>query len=395
MTTLLSTDLSTQLKAIAKDLSFLAKPRYPLRQLKELFPEHRFFIDQLEDTGLPFTVDVEKKKKSIEHFYLSLEKAEVSAGERNLFLKRAQDYSAIVAMLENFGSFSFYKECVGLYGSSEGKNNAEFVSFLEKLPKIFGPDRSTESLGEEEARAYLRERLLETFPPSEFEVKASTSLLSDSSAGRRILKLNPHKTHSTGQLDIFLVHEGWVHLGTSINGSYQRENPWLSSWAPRTTHLQEGLAILTEIITDNMTLERWLKVRLRHEAVRLAEKGFDISSVYEFLLDHKMEKGDAFKLSLRVFRGVPLEGGMAFTKELLYLHGLADLLRHLRKYHVVLQSLWYGKMSFEEHHFLHQNQSTLRPTLTYFPERLLGDEVNSKLGLLKSLAEEILRDESL
>jgi hypothetical protein len=182
------------------------------------------------------------------------------------------------------------------------------------------------------------------------------------------------------------VHEGWVHLGTSINGSYQKDNPWLSSWAPRTTYLQEGQAILTEIITANMTFERWLKIRLRHEAVKLAEKGSSIIEVYHFLLDHKFEKIDALKLSLRVFRGVPLDGGMAFTKELLYLQGLRHLLCHLNVLNANLSSLWFGKMSFEEHRYLYENQDTLNLALTYFPHGLKNPSVLARLESLKELA---------
>jgi uncharacterized protein (TIGR02421 family) len=389
-----SIDFSAQLKDIAKDLSFLASPRYPLHDLKLLFPEHLSFINQLEDTSLPFSIDIGRKKKAIDEFLELLQKSDLFTGFRDLFQNRALDYMTIASMIENFGSSTFYQGCVGLYGSSRGKNDEIFFRFLSELPKTFEPDRSTKSLDEEEARSYLRDKLLETFPQSEFDVKASSSLLSDSSAGRRVLKLNPHKMHSTAQLDIFLVHEGWVHLGTSINGSHQKDNPWLSSWAPRTTRLQEGLAILTEMITNNMTLERWLKVRLRHQAVIMAEQGADISLVYEFLLDHQLEKADAFKLSLRVFRGVPLEGGMAFTKELLYLDGLVDLLLHLKKLNLELSSLWYGKMSFEEHRFLNEHKNTLKPTVTYFPRRLSDKDVTLKLDFLKNLVGIFFKDDS-
>ncbi len=392
MTYQTTTDLSTQLKDIAKDLSFLARPRYPLHELKMLFPEHRLFIDQMEDTDLPFSIDIESKKKSIDHFLGSVIRAEISQDLKDLFIQRAQDYSGVMRMMENFGTSSFYQECVGLYGTSIGKNHEALHCFLGELSKTFDEDRSKFSLGEKEARAYLREKLLETFPQKEFEIKASSSLLSDSSAGRKILKLNPHKAHSIAQLDIFLVHEGWVHLGTSINGSYQKENLWLSSWAPRTTHLQEGLAILTELITRSMTSERWFKVRLRHEAVAMAEKGSGISSVYEFLLDQNIEKTDALKLSLRVFRGVPLEGGMAFTKELLYLDGLVDLLQYLRLLNVEFPSLWFGKMSFDEHRFLNCNKNVFKPILTYFPKRLLEHQVSERLNSLKDLANRFFND---
>ena len=387
MTNLLIADLSTKLKTIAKDLSFLARPHFPRHELKQLFPEHQSFIDQLEDSTHPYSIDIDEKKKSIDRFIDGLRSVEISSGLKEIFLQRALDYGAILRMLETFGTSHFYKESVGLYGSSLAENSDEaFLKFMSELPKNFTPDKSETSLEEGEARAYLRDRLLETFPEREFEVKASNSLLSDSSAGRRALKLNPNKKHSTAQLEIFLVHEGWVHLGTSINGSYQKDNPWLSSWAPRTTYLQEGQAILTEIITANMTFERWLKIRLRHEAVKLAEKGSSIIEVYHFLLDHKFEKIDALKLSLRVFRGVPLDGGMAFTKELLYLQGLRHLLCHLNVLNANLSSLWFGKMSFEEHRYLYENQDNLNLALTYFPHGLKNPSVLARLESLKELA---------
>jgi uncharacterized protein (TIGR02421 family) len=228
--------------------------------------------------------------------------------------------------------------------------------------------------------------MLETFHESDFEVKPSTSLLSDSSAGRRTLKLNPYKTYTTGHLDIFLVHEGWVHLGTAINGAQQEENPWLSTWAPRTTFLQEGLAIIVELITANMTLERWNKVVLRHLATSMAERGSSISDVYAYLRHHEMEDLDAFKLALRVFRGVPLEGGMAFTKELLYLHGMIELLYHLHFFKTDLKSLWVGKISFEEHIMLMDHWDTLAPRVKYFPKELESPEVLERLQKLKELS---------
>jgi uncharacterized protein (TIGR02421 family) len=238
----------------------------------------------------------------------------------------------------------------------------------------------------EEALTYLKNRMLETFDGKDFEVKPSSSLLSDSSAGRRTLKLNPHKTYSSGQLDIFLVHEGWVHLGTSLNGAVQDENPWLSTWAPRTTFLQEGLAIITELITGHMTLERWNRVVLRHLATSMAERGSSITDVYEYLRHHEMEELDAFKLSLRVFRGVPLEGGMAFTKELLYLHGMIELLYHLHFFKTDLRSLWVGKISFEEHIMLLDHWVFMNPKIKHFPKALEHPLVQSRLQKLKELS---------
>ncbi|HXH74974.1 MAG TPA: tyrosine/phenylalanine carboxypeptidase domain-containing protein [Bacteriovoracaceae bacterium] len=380
-------DFSYRLKDIAKDLSFLGHPRYPLRQLYELFPQHKDFIDVLEDVSVPFPVKVEEKRRAIDSFLNDLSKSDVPPHFKKIFTQRIQDYHHLLSMIDTFGTVFFYDHCTQLYGSSHkmGKNNG-FLYFLEKIPEFCVPDTGERNLQGEEAMEYLRVRMLETFSPLDFEVKASTSLLSDSSAGRRTLKLNPTKTYSKGHLDIFLVHEGWVHLGTSINGAKQEENPWLSTWAPRTTFLQEGLAIVVELITGCMTHERWNKVVLRHLATSMAERGSPITDVYSYLRHHGLEDLDAFKVALRVFRGCPLEGGMGFTKELLYLHGMIELLYHLHFFKTDLRSLWVGKISFEEHIMLLDHWNTINPYVTYFPHELESPEALDRLQKLKELS---------
>ncbi len=380
-------DFSYRLKDIAKDLSFLGHPRYPLKDLYLLFPQHKFFIDGLEDVSVPFPVNVAEKYKAMDAFSKDLAHADIPFQLKKIFTQRIQDYRHLLIMMENFDNHTFYDHCKTLYGTSQkyAKNNA-FLYFLDKIPEYCLPDKSETSLQGENALNYLRHKLEETFDPSEFEVKPSSSLLSDSSAGRRTLKLNPHKTYTTGHLDIFAVHEGWVHLGTSLNGAAQEDNPWLSTWAPRTTFLQEGLAIIVEIITGCMTLERWNKVMQRHIATSMAEKGSSITDVYAYLKYNGMEELDAFKLSLRVFRGVPFEGGMAFTKELLYLHGMIELLYHLHFYKTDLKSLWVGKISFEEHIMLMDHWTFLDPKIKYFPKGLEHPLVLARLQKLKELS---------
>jgi uncharacterized protein (TIGR02421 family) len=293
-------------------------------------------------------------------------------------------------MMENFGKKAFYDGCLKLYGTSDEISlSPNFSNFLEQIQKDLLPEKGSKKITAEEGLKYLKKKLTEVFHPDDFEVKYSQSLLSDSSAGRRTLKLNPHKVYSEGQLNIFLVHEGWVHLGTSINGAYQEKNPWLGVWAPKTTSMQEGLALCAELITGHMNAERWNKVVLRHLASAMAERGSSILDVYQFLLYHELNDLDALKLSLRIFRGVPLEGGMAFTKELLYLHGLVTLLLHLSFYQTDLKSLWLGKMSFDEHIMLLDHWAVLDPQVKYFPSELGQPEVLQRLEGLKILAQKI------
>lgn len=386
-------DYSLRLKDIAKDLSFLGHPRFPLKTLHQLFPQHHSFINQLEDVSVPFPVDVEVKKRAINQFLEDLSRSDLSHVIKRIFTQRIEDYQTLLAMMENFDTVFFYESSVKLYGSSHKmrKNNA-FLYFLEQMPSFTVPDMGVKGFEASAGMDFLKGKLSEVFDPGDFEVKPSTSLLSDSSSGRRTLKLNPIKNYSQKQLEVFLVHEGWVHLGTSLNGAAQTDHLWLGTWAPRTTFLQEGLALLTEIITGCLTPERWNKVVLRHLATTMAEKGSPITDVYAYLRHHEIEELDAFKLALRVFRGVPLEGGMAFTKELLYLHGMIELLYHLHFFKADLKSLWAGKMSFEEHLLVLDNKLELKPRIKYFPKGLETQEVDERLKKLKELSFSLFRE---
>lgn len=378
---------SLRLKDIAKDLSFLGHPRFPVKTLHHLFPQHQSFISELEDVSVPFPVDVYKKRKSMDTFMEDLSRSDLSHLIKRIFTQRIQDYHTLLTMMENFDTVFFYENSVKLYGSSHkmAKNNA-FLYFLEQMPSFTQPDLGVKGFTASAGMDFLRGKLCDVFHPDDFEVKASSSLLSDSSSGRRSIKLNPHKHYSHKQLEVFLVHEGWVHLGTSLNGSAQPDHLWLGTWAPRTTFLQEGLALLTEIITGCLTPERWNRVVLRHLATSMAEKGSPIKDVYEYLRHHEMEDIDAFKLALRVFRGCPLEGGCAFTKELLYLHGMIELLYHLHFFKADLRSLWAGKMSFEEHLILLESKLELKPEIKYFPQGLETSEASERLKKLKELS---------
>jgi len=385
-------ELSHQLKTIARDLTFLGHPRYPIKALNLIFPQHKNFISTLLDVSVPFLIDSSEKKREMDNFLEKLASADIPNQIKKLFTQRIMDYQSLIIMMENFGKRPFYEECLKLYGTADEITlDPNFSNFLNEIQKECPPDEGEKIINAEEGIKYLKEKLLEVFNPGDFEVKPSSSLLSDSSAGRRTLKLNPHKVYSQGQLNTFLVHEGWVHLGTSLNGASQEENPWLGTWGPRTTSLQEGLAICTELITGNMTIERWNKVVIRHLGTTMAERGSSVSDIYQYLLHNGLEGLDALKLSLRIFRGVPLEGGMAFTKELLYLHGLIKLLNHILFFKADLRSLWVGKISFDEHIILMDHWNLMNPQVKYFPSELEEPLVVRRLEKLKNLSINIFK----
>src|SRR3546814_3952010 len=64
------------------------------------------------------------------------------------------------------------------------------------------------------------------------------------------------------------------------------------------------------------------RVSLRIEAVAMALDGADFVQVFRYFLDAGQDEVESFSSAQRVFRGVPVTGGHAFTKDVVYLRGL-------------------------------------------------------------------------
>ncbi|MDN5781570.1 MAG: flavohemoglobin expression-modulating QEGLA motif protein, partial [Luteimonas sp.] len=109
---------------------------------------------------------------------------------------------------------------------------------------------------------------------------------------------------------------------TALNGREQTVLGSLSLSSPRTTATQEGLAVFAEQITGNIDIERMKRVSLRIEAIAMALDGAGFTEVFRYFLGAGQSAQESFASAQRVFRGVPLSGGHAFTKDAVYLRGL-------------------------------------------------------------------------
>lgn len=131
-------------------------------------------------------------------------------------------------------------------------------------------------------------------------------------------------------MDIFEVHEGWVHVGTTINGRLQNVAKWLSIGPPRCTSTQEGLAVLMEIFTFRTSVMRAQIINDRIIAVAKAEDGADLVQVFEYFRTEGYSEEDCIKNSFRVFRGGDFTGGCPFTKDISYCKGFVENYNFMR-----------------------------------------------------------------
>jgi uncharacterized protein (TIGR02421 family) len=140
------------------------------------------------------------------------------------------------------------------------------------------------------------------------------------------------------EAEALINHELGVHMATILNAASQRLKVFTLG-LPGNTLAQEGLAILNEYHSGNMTLQRLKGLALRVMAVKEMLKGKSFRHTFSYLREeHGMAPDDAFKLSVRVHRG----GG--FTKDYLYLNGVSQALSLYEQQDI--SSLYVGKTGF-------------------------------------------------
>jgi uncharacterized protein (TIGR02421 family) len=126
------------------------------------------------------------------------------------------------------------------------------------------------------------------------------------------------------------VHEGWVHLGTTLNGQHQPICTFLSKGPPSSTVTQEGLAVLTEVLSFASHPGRVRRLAHRIQAVAQAEAGADFLDVYRFFLEEGYEPRESYQHAMRIFRGSLPAGCGPFTKDLCYSKGFVLLYNFMR-----------------------------------------------------------------
>lgn len=158
------------------------------------------------------------------------------------------------------------------------------------------------------------------------------------SSGRRKVLINRSAHFTKTDIQALIHHELGVHMVTTVNANQQGLKIFKLGLRGN-TETQEGLAILSEYLSGNLTLARIKMLAHRVMAVHMMVQNYDFSRTYKALTDDfGMSKDNAFSMAVRVYRG----GGL--TKDYLYLTGLRKLLQLYRS-GTDLQPLFVGKTS--------------------------------------------------
>jgi uncharacterized protein (TIGR02421 family) len=289
------------------------------------------------------------------------------SGVGSIMQRMCYEYIRVIQMLEARGTPRFTEISQELYGSSEDafhvgaptlKDLAALVS--ETLSHIRDQVRTAadeEIYTSEETVHILSERLSDYFADGgHIRVELSDGIIADAAAGADRIKIHKGLMFSAREIRTFEIHEGWVHLGTTLNGMAQPICTFLSKGPPSSTVTQEGLAIITELFTFSSYPGRLRRLTDRITAVGMAEEGANFFDVYSYYRNQGIGKNDSYQSTVRVFRGSTIDGG-PFTKDLSYSKGFILIYNFMR---LAVQRglikriplLFVGKTTLEDLHVL-------------------------------------------
>ena len=246
-----------------------------------------------------------------------------------------ESWRVATLLLEALGTAEITEYSILLYGKpgdllpGDGPSNIEaaqhFIAIADELDRELISGAAIETISAEALRDDLQGKLDVFFVHHKINVLLDPNLISKAAAGPTRIRLRETAMFNEYDGRQLLEHEAFVHSLTALNG---REQPWLKSMSrssPRVTATQEGLATFAEQITGAIDINRMKRISLRIIAIDMALGGASFLDIFEFFETAGQSPTDSFASSQRIFRGAPLGGGSAFTKDTVYLHGLLSV----------------------------------------------------------------------
>jgi uncharacterized protein (TIGR02421 family) len=369
-------DLSDRIVEAQKPIRILNSLKWD-DQIKSYFFHNRFKklppVDGAYYQRKPLSFDPQKKTEELYAIELDIRrKLGQFSGIGSIMRRMCREYREVIRMLLARGTPEFSKISQDLYGSSHDafyagaptlKDLAVLVS--ETLSRIKTQDvdpAGYKRYSSQEAVNILSKRLNQYFDHSSSSKKKghpvrvilSDNILADAAAGADTIRIRQGCQFSERDLRVYEVHEGWVHIGTTLNGLAQPVCTFLSKGPPSSTVNQEGLAIIMEIFTFSSYPRRVQRLTDRITAIHMAEQGANFIEVFHFFMDQGLSEEDSYSNTRRVFRGSTPTAG-PFTKDLAYSKGFILIYNYIR---IAVQKglqeyiplLFLGKTSLEDLH---------------------------------------------
>ena len=291
-------------------------------------------------------------------------------GLGNILAESVGLYERVIEMLMARGTKAFASHSKALYGSAFDHLRGDRRTLNElgqQLSSIFTLPAAArlshdypQDYSAEDAVQRLSDALNGYFGRDKVKVILSDGIVSDAAAGSDYIKLNDSKRFSAQELRVFEVHEGWVHVGTTLKGKHQPWATWLAVGSPRVTASQEGLAVLLETLTFSSFPQRARKISERVQAVSMAEQGADFRQIFDHFVAQGLPREDSYQLTQRVFRGGDPRGGSYFTKDISYVRGIVENINFIRSAILsdvpqVIPLLFVGKVTLDDIPILYEH----------------------------------------
>ena len=345
-----------QISEIAANWNFLLSvtPVNAEAQWRE-FKRNNFAITPMfHDRLLPFDPDLLKR----ELYNIELERVE-SPALQALFHEKRLELDRQITLLEDRNTPKFLPGSMALYGAIEGplmelanevlqrtapaiEDEEDDDNEREARRKRVGALPKTEQVGAHEFAARAQQEIdfyREQWPDLSSRVEVRDDVPGVMVAAGQLL-IGENFSYPAQRLDALIQHEVGTHIVSHANGKAQPLR-LLYIGFPDYDPLQEGTALLAEWLSGGLHPLRLRLLAARVWAVNSLIGGADFIETFRALHhDHGFSARASWNLTMRVYRG----GG--FTKDAVYLRGLAWLLDYLGK-GGEFELLWSGKISGE------------------------------------------------
>jgi uncharacterized protein (TIGR02421 family) len=243
-------------------------------------------------------------------------------------------------MLEAVGTAGVTAPSIELYGRPGERipgsdcSNVDAARHFIDVADVLGADLAHVDVIADSPATELREELVQAldafFGRGVIRVEVDPDLTAKAAAGATRIRLCAAASFTSYDRHQLLAHEAFVHSLTALNGRAQPHLTSLARTSPRVTATQEGLAVFAELMSGSIDIARLKRISLRILAIDMALGGADFVEVFRYFHAQGQGVADSFHSAQRVFRGVPLTGGAAFTKDNVYLSGLLTVHTYFR-----------------------------------------------------------------
>jgi len=328
--------LDADLVKASKKIKVLSALTWPA-QAEELFLEGW-------RKGKPKLPEINLKKPEVSDNVIVLDsiaaKCDTQDPVEKFLAETASSYADAGRMLQHIGTPEFTRYSTRIYGRPDmvyklqGMTAVDgakfFLNITDELLNNQNIQPTEFDISAKDFAVWLKTEVDEFFEHDAVEVVLDPNMSSKALAGATRIRVRGSALFSPLDKDQLLYHEAFVHTATQLNGKKQINLQSLGLGAPRTTRTQEGIAVMAELITNAIDINRLRRVALRVIAVKMALDGADFIELFKFFLEAGQSEIESVRSAQRIFRGGAVKDKIVFTKDAVYLQGLFEVHTFLR-----------------------------------------------------------------